>query len=86
MVAKHGDHRDVDGRGQLARQDARLLGQPVVGEVTAQQQDVGGVTDLGEQRVKRALRVLDTWMSPMAAIRRWRRAKVVRSGISTRGV
>jgi len=57
VVAEHGDDGDLHGRGELARQDARLVGKAVVGEVTAEHQDVCVARDLGEQRLKRALRV-----------------------------
>ena len=43
---------------KLLGQDARLLGQAVVGEVAGDQQHVGRLRDLREQRLKRSLRGL----------------------------
>ena len=60
MVSEHGDHRNFHRRGQLARQDPRLIRKAVVGEVAAQHQHVGGVADLAEQWLKRTLRVFET--------------------------
>ena len=54
VVAQHADHRDVD-RAQLPRQDLRLLGQAVIGQVAAQQQHVRRLGRLGQQRLQLAL-------------------------------
>ena len=53
MVAEDGDARNLE-RGELADQAARLVGKPVVRQVTAEDQQVGLVVDLREQRLKRA--------------------------------
>ena len=55
VVAKDGDDRNLDGRGQLARQDARLVRQTVVGEVTAQHQYVGVAGNMREEWLEGAL-------------------------------
>ena len=57
MIAENGDDRHVDG-GQLARQDARLIGKPVVGQVAGNQHEVGRFGNLRKERLKDALRGL----------------------------
>jgi hypothetical protein len=52
VVSKHGDHRNLDRRRQLARQNARFLRQAVVGEIAAQHEHVGGGIDLAEYRLE----------------------------------
>ena len=51
----NGDDRNLERRGQLTNQHACLIGQPVVGEVAAQQQHICRVADLRKQRLKNAL-------------------------------
>src|ERR1041385_497316 len=58
MVAKHRDDGHLQRRIQLADENARFVGQTIVGKVTAQQQHIRGPADLAEQRLKRPLRVL----------------------------
>ena len=41
VVAEHADDRNLDAADQLARKLCRFLGEPVVGEVAAQEQNVG---------------------------------------------
>ena len=57
VVAQHGRRGDAQG-GQLLREDGRLLGQSVVGEIARDKQYVGRFRNPGEQGLKRALRAL----------------------------
>ena len=52
VVAEHADHRNLH-RGNLAGERLGFFGQPVVGQVPAQHQHVGGIADLREQRLQR---------------------------------
>ena len=61
VIPEHGDDGDFRRR-EILREDARLFGQAVVGEIAAQHQHVGRLGDLAEQRLKaslRGLRVVD---------------------------
>ena len=51
VVAEHRGGGDAE-RGQLLGQHRRFLGQPVIGEVAAEQCDVRGLADAREQRLK----------------------------------
>ena len=75
VIAEHGDDGHLDGRRQLARENPRFVGQPVVGEVAAEHQDVGGAGDLGKQRLKSTLRVprdVDVSHRGYSQVRAWR--------------
>jgi hypothetical protein len=55
VIAEDTDAGDLHGAGDLARQRPGFIGVPVVGEVTAKDQNVGCFRDLGEQRLERSL-------------------------------
>ncbi len=57
MIAEHADHRDLDRR-EIPRQNARLFGQAVVRQITAQHENVRALGDLREQWLQRTLRCL----------------------------
>ena len=54
MVAEHGDGRNPQRR-ELQREDARLLWKTVIGQVTRQEQQIGSLADLSEERLEGAL-------------------------------
>ena len=56
VIAEHGDDRYFHGAGQFLEQDLSFFGRAVVGEVAAQEQDVGAVGDLREEGLEGALR------------------------------
>ena len=56
VIAEH--RGDRDAKRQLAREHARFLGQPVVGQIAGEQQHLGRFGDAREQGLKRALRGL----------------------------
>jgi hypothetical protein len=61
VVPENGDDRQARRR-DLLRERVRLVGQPVIGEVAAQQENVGLRARLGEHRLqvpRRALRAVD---------------------------
>ena len=54
VIAEHRDCRHAQRR-QLLRENARFVGKAVIGQVAGQQQEVGGLGDLREERLERAL-------------------------------
>ena len=55
MIPEHGDHRNPQ-RGELLHQDARLIRQPVVGEVPGEQQELRRFGHAGKERLEGPLR------------------------------
>ena len=56
VVAEDGDDRNLDGGKQLLDEAARLFDQAVVGQVAAEDENVGRLANLGEQRLQRSRR------------------------------
>jgi len=50
VVAEDGDDRDFDRGLQFLDERARLFGEAVVGEITAERENIGGLADLREER------------------------------------
>src|SRR5262249_17417512 len=57
VISEDGDNGNLRWR-EIFGEDARLVGEPVVGEISADGEDVRGFSDLREQRRQGALRAL----------------------------
>ena len=58
VVPEHGHDRDLHAGREVAREHARLLRQPVVGEVAGHDEDIRPVGDLAEERLQHPLGLL----------------------------
>jgi hypothetical protein len=56
MVAEHADDRNLHARRQFLCECARFLGETVVGQIAADDQDVSRLGDAGEERLQRPRR------------------------------
>jgi hypothetical protein len=58
VITEHSDYRNGDGSGQLSGQNMCFLRQAIVGEITAQQENIRLAVYGGQQRLQRTLRGL----------------------------